>query len=156
METNKRNEFFTALNRLRKFPHHMRVDGTMQFTELMILMNIQRAEEFPESKFNVKKIQKFLNISQSAVSQTIASLEDKGYIRRDIDPNDRRKFALTLTPLGSDTIHTMNARMDEMMDEIFESISDEEIKQFSAFTQKLVEAGQRVIDKNNAKYENKE
>jgi DNA-binding MarR family transcriptional regulator len=48
----------------------------------------------------LEAIVRFLGVTKQAVSQTVDTLVDRGYLERGRDPSDRRRLTLTLTERG--------------------------------------------------------
>lgn len=49
----------------------------------------------------------YIGLSNSRVSKVITSVENKGYIRRNINQNDKRQMCFSLTPDGTEKIQQM-------------------------------------------------
>jgi DNA-binding MarR family transcriptional regulator len=69
-----------------------------------------------KQRINPSKIGKTLGIGKSTVTATIDSLENKGMVVRESDPNDRRKQWISLTQKG-ESYH------DELIDKITENVA---------------------------------
>ncbi|HHY20450.1 MAG TPA: MarR family transcriptional regulator [Bacilli bacterium] len=86
---------------------------------------------------SVADIHSRLFITKPAVSQMYNSLEKKGYIKREIDSNDRRKFVVTLTPQGHEVLQRMqeyfNKMLGEMISRFGENNTIELIELFNRF-----------------------
>lgn len=71
-----------------------------------------------------------LNMTEGTVARTIKRLEDKKFLVRSLNPNDKRKKVIVLTQEGKETISKINKNND-IMKSRFESIfSDKEIDNF--------------------------
>ena len=53
---------------------------------------------------SVKELAEKLNITSGGVTRIVASLEESGILRRDMDPNDRRGINVTLTDKGESVV----------------------------------------------------
>ena len=63
----------------------------------------------------------YLCLSNSRVSKVITAVENKGYIRRNINKNDKRQMCFSLTPGGKEKIQQMmNAEL--CFDGLFEKL----------------------------------
>ena len=63
----------------------------------------------------------YIGLSNSRVSKVITAVENKGYIRRDINRDDKRQMFFSLTPNGKEKIQKMmNAEL--CFDELFEKL----------------------------------
>lgn len=139
-------EFMNHLNSLKKFPILLSEHDSLHFTEMVTLFHIKRSQEDKDHDFNVKKVRKNLHVSQPAISQTISALEAKGLVQRHIDDQDRRKFVISLTDLGNQTIKQAVNRMDGLLGKILSEFSEDEVKGFISFTQKLLSVTKKVVD----------
>ncbi|HEY4552253.1 MAG TPA: MarR family transcriptional regulator, partial [Bacillaceae bacterium] len=63
----------------------------------MILMLIRK-----ENKLTVSEIASKMNVTSSAASQIISKLEKENFIKRDINPNNRREIIVTLHQRGEE------------------------------------------------------
>ncbi|MCG8509254.1 MAG: MarR family transcriptional regulator [Rhodospirillales bacterium] len=61
---------------------------------------------------NPTAIAERLNITKGAVSQTLARLEKKNIIRRDVDPTNNAALNVTLTPFGDDALTAFRRKFD--------------------------------------------
>ena len=52
-------------------------------------------------------ISEYIGLSNSRVSKVITAVENKGYIRRNINKNDKRQMFFSLTPDGKEKIRQM-------------------------------------------------
>lgn len=64
--------------------------------------------------------------SKGTVAKTLRKLEDKGYIERIINKNNRRKYILTLTKEGEEVISALKREADYWHNSVgFTEVSDE-------------------------------
>ena len=68
----------------------------MELWELEILSGLRRAG----STLTVGELLDVAQLTSGAITNRIARLERNGYVRRDVDPDDRRQVLVTLTPSG--------------------------------------------------------
>lgn len=52
-------------------------------------------------------LSEYIGLSNSRVSKVITAVENKGYIRRNINKNDKRQMFFSLTPNGKEKIRQM-------------------------------------------------
>ena len=57
-----------------------------------------------KQKINTAGLSEALGVSKSAISQTMNSIEEKGYITRTIDCEDRRQPMISLTEAGREAL----------------------------------------------------
>ena len=78
-------------------------------------------------------------INASSTSEVVNRLEDDGYLRREIDPSDRRATLLKLTELGEARANEIREEREAMFVELFGKLSDEEKDTLSALLDKMLE-----------------
>jgi len=108
-------------------------------TELAVLLKASTCCRRSAEGVCVSSIQENLHISKPAVSQTLNSLEQKGFIHRTIDPNDRRKITVTLTCEGQTALNDAKMCFDKGLDSVLEQFGEENAKS-------LVELINRLMD----------
>jgi DNA-binding MarR family transcriptional regulator len=63
---------------------------------------------------NASELGRRLSVSKQAAAKTIAVLEDRGYVARAPDPEDRRRKRLQVTPRGSDLLREGDAVFEDL------------------------------------------
>lgn len=100
MEDHLKEQFISAMLRFKKVDMTFPTECEIQIVEMMIMQSIADCCLYNNNNLDVITLQKRLHISKPAVSQTLNTLEKKGYIVREIDSCDRRKIAIAITPTG--------------------------------------------------------
>jgi DNA-binding MarR family transcriptional regulator len=85
-----------------------------------------------------KAISEEIGINQSSTSELISKLETDGYIRRKVDPGDKRATLLFLTELGQARAAEVEDEKKAMSHGIFDALSDEEKHTLSDLLDKLI------------------
>jgi DNA-binding MarR family transcriptional regulator len=80
-----------------------------------------------------------LPVSKAAVSQILGSLEEKGYIERDIDRCNRRKITISLTARGNDVVKKSEKALDKLMSSAITHFGEAEIAALIHLTNDFVE-----------------
>lgn len=114
--------------------------GDTHYTEFVILSSIANSCPTACGNLNVSEIKDTLHISQSAVSQSLKSLEKKGYITRNIDINDRRKITISVTDRGHNIINISTKNQQRMMNELFLRFGIEDIELLIELLERLLNA----------------
>jgi DNA-binding MarR family transcriptional regulator len=98
--------------RLRRASHHVDTvvkrrlsQQGMELWELEILCGLKRND----GVLTMGDLQDIAQLTSGAITNRVARLEREGWVRRDVDPVDRRQVLVTLTPAGA-------ARSDEVVD----------------------------------------
>ena len=82
------------------------------------------------SEKNIADLQKLLSVTKAAVSKMLGVLENKGYVIRDINKQNRRTLLITLTPKGKEAVEYIEKEIDENLIKIFERMGKANIEQF--------------------------
>ncbi len=101
--------------------------------------NIPEFNIFPSGRY-LMKIYDFENLSQDdlanlygqskgTVAKSLKKLEDEGYIEREADPENRRKYILKTTQKGNELVPRVRKLLKEWEDEVGISDLDDETKE---------------------------
>ena len=75
-----------------------------------------------DESLNNTQISKRMNLSPSRLTRIIDGLVKKGYMQREIDPNDRRNMIVTLSRRGKILTNKLNRAFVEVHQEILQDI----------------------------------
>ncbi len=78
-------------------------------------------------------------LSKGNVSQAVESLIQKSLLKRSLDPQDRRKIHLSLTPEAQPMIESLENLWQEFEDQVFFGISEEEKALFDRLNDRIRE-----------------
>jgi DNA-binding MarR family transcriptional regulator len=78
-------------------PHEYYPGDMLYMREVHVLLSIT-----PEGAPTISDLMQILDITSGAVSQLVTRLEKKGYLRRDLDSNDKRRTIVCLTDKGKE------------------------------------------------------
>jgi DNA-binding MarR family transcriptional regulator len=112
-----------GINTLRR-PDGQKIDVSL--LEIALMKGI--ADNTFES--DGEKIQKALYIKKAAVSHMLGVLEQKKYIVREINPENRRKLVLTLTKKGEKTVADTEKAVDAFVSKIIARFGEKETEDF--------------------------
>lgn len=79
-----------------------------------------------EKAASITEIGRTLNIAKQQMTTIIGKLETAGYVRREADPQDRRRSIIHLTQKGEDLLNAQNAIVDRMFTDGLKHLSDNE------------------------------
>ncbi|OQR55174.1 MarR family winged helix-turn-helix transcriptional regulator [Bacillus sp. CDB3] len=92
------------------------------------------------------------NISKSAVSQVLSKLDKQKMISKQVNPNNKREYFLTLGPNGSKYIERLSELDDVLIEKYFSKIDIEALQQMTDTLTKInkviLEEKQKDIDPN--------
>ena len=80
-----------------------------------------------------------LSISNPAASKMLRGLEEKGYIRRLPDPEDRRITYIALSPEGSQILDRARRQADQLADNLVSRMGKEEMEELFRLCRKLAD-----------------
>jgi DNA-binding MarR family transcriptional regulator len=79
-----------------------------------------------------------LDASPPGVSQLLSGLEERGWLRRELDPDNKRRVRILLTPQGKSVLEQMHLRWREVSRERYARLSPEEIGMLTQSYRKLL------------------
>ena len=140
--------------RLRKMKMVFPSGNDLHMNELFALGSIYRAVKSSGGSISNAEIQDELQITKSAVSQMLDTLEEKGYIERKPDASDRRRMCVTTTPRGEQILQRMGQHAKRITDEVVARIGEEKIQQMfdllNEFTDVFIEVQKEQASENQA------
>lgn len=89
-----------------------------------------------------------LCLDKTTVAKALLSLEVKGYIRREQNPENRRKNVLSITDAGRATIADVIDVYDVWTDEVCSCLSREEQEAFKDYLGRMVQKAKQLSDAN--------
>jgi DNA-binding MarR family transcriptional regulator len=81
---------------------------------------------------NASELGRRLSVTKQAAAKTIALLEERGYVGRDLDAKDGRRKRLQLTPLGLNVLRTGEKIFDDLRSEWAEQIGIDRLELIEA------------------------
>lgn len=119
---------------IREFERQFRDQGdsdlsTTQFQALAILRSTQPVTAMVMAGM--------LRIAGPTATRAIDSLERRGLVAKERDPQDRRIVWLTLTPEGAQVLDATHQRQQDWIHKILQSLSADEVDMLSILLEKL-------------------
>ena len=90
------------------------------------------------------------NLAQSSTARiavVLNTLEKKGYITRAIDPSDRRRVLVSLTPAGAEYIQGVRRQLRQRMRVLLEELGEADAKEYLRITERILSITQRMAQK---------
>lgn len=87
-----------------------------------------------------------LHVSPSAVSRTVASLVDEGWVERRTDPSDGRACMLALSPAGVERLRPARVEQARLLTELLQDWDDERAATLAGLLGELSEALEHAVD----------
>ena len=123
------------------FMNRSLADKNISSTENYILMYL-----FGKDTVSQDEIVEYYAIDKGSISKTIRSLEQKGYIERYPNPENRRENIIKLSTLGLETFSESRSSLDEWHTMMMDGITIEEFKKVSKIISKMAENARKAIE----------
>lgn len=91
-----------------------------------------------------KHLAESLNLSSARIAVLLGSLEKKGQIVRDMDPEDRRRINVSLTKCGKKAANAEKKQMHDKIIHIFNQMGEEDTKKFVELMTKFVDYSHKL------------
>jgi DNA-binding MarR family transcriptional regulator len=125
----------TAL-RLRRLAHHLErelrrdlLPLDVEMWEFDVMLGLRRA---PEHQLSAGALLRYCQVTSGAISNRLARLEARGWVRREIDPRDRRQVLVTLTAQGDERAAALVAAKTEAEQRMFGGIDRATLERLTA------------------------
>ncbi len=127
---NKKNLDIVVRNLLEIYPPLMKKINTGDYmqkfkltpnlTRILFILKYQ-------DKLSISELSSRMVMNRSNCSRAIDNLEEKGYVKRETDPDDRRKILLLLTKAGEKVVEDLNREIREEIKVHMSELSEEDI-----------------------------
>lgn len=85
-----------------------------------------------------------LRLDKATVARALSSLEKKGYVERSINLDNRRKYILTLTQNGKESISEIADIYDVWLSKISSCLTEQEQKNFDDYCERLLKVSEEL------------
>jgi DNA-binding MarR family transcriptional regulator len=110
----------------------------LSYAQYRVLMNLRFCEwEGKCDGLNPSEISATQGTSRNTISSLIRSLEENGYIERQLDHEDRRRFNIHLSDAGREKAREHEHNHFKLIADLFSVLTPEEIDTLSTLLQKL-------------------
>ena len=134
---------FQAMSQFRKlkfsdmFPDISRAEF---FTMSMIM------DKGEEGKVTISGLAAQAHVLPPAMSRTLRGLENKGYVERNVNKNDRRNTYVELTETGKEITLRTRETMCAFGRAVMEQVDEEEIKRLTAYLNHIYVIAEKEIE----------
>lgn len=105
-------------------------------SELSVLKVLCESEK-ENKKMNVTELAALLKMSKSAVSQLIAKLEKKGFVKRKMNLFDKKINYISISDDARNSYEHNQKKYSEVVNQVVEQMGEEDSKELSRLLQKL-------------------
>ena len=92
---------------------------------------------FGEEGVSAKDLAERSCVTPGAITQFVDQLIEKGLVKRETDPNDRRIVRLKVTPAAESRMNKLKKDFFSSASQMFDVLSDDELKQLIALLEKV-------------------
>ena len=85
-----------------------------------------------DDKITQKELSDSLRTSESLTTRVLKSLEEKGYVTREVDEKNKRRKIIKITPKGQETATKIKKYQKEWENEVFEFLTTNEFTEFKS------------------------
>ncbi len=143
---------FSIISRFsRTFFERKLAESNVGFTEHMIMLYLCKVDVV-----NQDTIASYFLLDKGAVAKTLNKLENKAYIQRTDNPNNKREKLISITQSGQDKIEYLTKELHVWHNYLFEGLSKEEIEQFLHTISKISSNAASVISSKGNLSDSKE
>ena len=129
--------FFTAISEMRRFLMQTKPSHGITHSEMMILHMIVGCDR-RGARASTTWLSSRMGLTKSTVSQTLNSMEEKGWILRSIDPDNRRQTNIDLTEAGKQKIDDVFQKSKERIAKVLETMGREDSERFIEMIEKFL------------------
>lgn len=147
------SEFFTAFKQFRKLNISSMIPE-LSHSDFATMMSIACCNEKccqNGERVTVSMLSKELHVNITAVSRTLKGLEEKGYIERSVNKNDRRITYVELTEEGTKVLKNAEETMDDFADAVLSRLGEENLVRLTTYINQLYKVAAQEIDKRKCK-----
>ncbi|MBN2625900.1 MAG: MarR family transcriptional regulator [Spirochaetales bacterium] len=137
--THRLMDSFSGLHKRLHHEFYTNVCSSLKPSQLMIMLRLLRHSSRGEGGMRVSDIAAFMDVTSSAVTQIITSLEKSEFIEREIDPDDRRAVRVVLTAKGRDVLKPAKEKMENRFRGLVEELGEEDSRTLSGLLIRLEE-----------------
>lgn len=116
------SKLFEEMNRLRRAWHGFHPAPPLKRSDLAVMGAVSKLLAGGHRPLTVSALARAMKQSVPGISQKLSFLEQKGYLKRVEDQNDRRRVYVELTPKGeeiaSGALREFLGRVDEALDKL--------------------------------------
>ena len=125
----------------RSFTEKKLKEFDLTFGEQIIIIFLSKNENV-----NQESISKRYMIDKGMVAKTLTRLEDKGFIKREQNPNNKRENIISLTEKSAYIMKYINAIFDDCNKILYGEMSKEDIDCVKRLTGKMAENVAKYLD----------
>lgn len=144
----KFEELFKAMHQF----HKLRLGDIMpdiSGTDFWTMRNIMDKGE--DGKITISELAKKTRVLPSAISRTLKRLEEKGYVERTVNKNDRRNTYVEITDRGREVAQEVREIMRDYGEAVLSKLDEEELSMFISYLNNIYDIAKKEIEVRKVK-----
>ena len=145
MNDSLKDQIVRAVFRMRKINLILH-DQDMDLATFTLMRALDKNRPNSDENIYLSELNGWLNMTKAALSQMANHLEEKGYLTRETNRNNRRKVIVTLTPEGKAALEKATVVFDSFFSELLSRLGDKDaedlVRLFNRFTDIAREIGE--------------
>lgn len=142
-------KLMSTIKKLKKLNMNKLHNCNITSSQMSMLHQIYYKNLSLEKPITVSQISKDSHQTLSATTQIINSLDKEGYIKREIDKDDRRIIRITLTKKGTDYIKEHHDKLLIYTQNIITKIGQEQTYKFIEIIEQIISTNMEGDSKND-------
>ncbi|RMG95588.1 MAG: MarR family transcriptional regulator [Chloroflexi bacterium] len=127
---------------------HSLAESGLSYAQYRILMSLFFCENMEgRNGMNPSEISERQGTSRNTISSLVRSLEEQGLVKRELDPQDRRKFNIQLTENGRSLVRQHASRHFRIIHDFFSTLTADEQETLSQLLAKMRTAALQQAEK---------
>ena len=120
---------YTAIGEMRRYLMQSKPFEGITHSEMTILHMIEICDR-RGARASTTWLSSRMGLTKSTISQTLNAMEEKGWIRRGIDPDNRRQTLIDLTEAGKEKMEEVFREGKVRIGKVLETMGRERAEQF--------------------------
>ena len=142
----KNSAHYKLMRVMNRFKGEFRMDKLLGIkkSEVFMILAIDSYMQNHKS-VTVSQISEMMRMTNAAVSKTIGSLEDQGYILKVINKKDKRQSYLELTENGKNKLAEIHSEMNSFAESVIKQFGDEKMERLYELLDEINEIAEQEI-----------
>lgn len=144
----KFEELFKAMHQF----HKLRLGDIMpdiSGADFWTMRNIMDRGE--DGKITISELAKKTRVLPSAISRTLKRLEEKGYVERTVNKNDRRNTYVEITDRGREVAQEIRDIMCDYGEAVLSKLDEEELSKLISYLNNIYDIAKKEIEVRRVK-----
>ena len=136
-------ELFRSMNQFRKLKF-AEMFPMISRTDFFVMCTIMDKGE--NGQITISELASRAKMLPSAISRTLKGLEERGYVERNVNKNDRRNTYVELTDAGKMVIEEARKTMAEFGKSVMAQVDEEDMKRLISYLDNIYRIAEKEIE----------